>query len=329
MTTYVKAHPNDEEFEGLTTKEEKYVKMYDRSAKDFAIKTGKFSNEVDLDEEMSPSKRNDKRRLFKKMMNRNKDYWQKDVEGTDRAHDLQLQQHGFNHDFSSGFNFPHHFHAGFWSHATPHAPSAGGVPPSVAFATAATPSMQSQTHSSTEQLNPINLFVFGGLATPASTQNKEDIAQLVTAMKIGSNNIDRVTTALIQEREERIEGHKRLEGDIRQLQQSRAEDTVEIQQPRNKVNEMESQMDEVNEMKSKMEEFLTPGRKKKQVVFKCSNEYPPIPPRHSAAKKPVTAKEPAAAKKTDKSTPAVTRSSTSSVPLQRRSTRKSVRTNGM
>ena len=57
----------------VSTVAQKYVKLYDRSAEDFSLKLNKFSTEVDLDKQKSPSTRNTKRRLFKRVMDRNKE----------------------------------------------------------------------------------------------------------------------------------------------------------------------------------------------------------------------------------------------------------------
>ena len=40
--TYVEANADDKEFSGLGTLDEKCVKLYDRSAEDYSMKTGKF-----------------------------------------------------------------------------------------------------------------------------------------------------------------------------------------------------------------------------------------------------------------------------------------------
>ena len=68
LAAYVKANPDDIEFGSL-----KYVKLYDRSAEDFSLKLNKFSTEVDLDKQKSPSTRNTKRRLFTRVMDINKE----------------------------------------------------------------------------------------------------------------------------------------------------------------------------------------------------------------------------------------------------------------
>ena len=65
------ADDKDKEFSGLGTLDEKCVKLCDRSAEDYSIKTGKFSKEVDLHQEKSPTTRNTNRLLFKRIMERN------------------------------------------------------------------------------------------------------------------------------------------------------------------------------------------------------------------------------------------------------------------
>jgi hypothetical protein len=71
VSAYIKANPDDMEFGSLLTVAQKSVKLYDRSAEDFSLKLNKFSTEVDLDKQKSPSTRNTKRRLFKRIMDRN------------------------------------------------------------------------------------------------------------------------------------------------------------------------------------------------------------------------------------------------------------------
>ena len=73
VAAFVKANPHDIEFGSLSTEAQKCAKLYDRSAEDFSLKLNKFSVDVDLDKQKSPSTRKTERRNFKRVMDRNKD----------------------------------------------------------------------------------------------------------------------------------------------------------------------------------------------------------------------------------------------------------------
>ena len=315
---------DDELFQGCATEDEKVAKLFKLSAKEFAERTGRFSEEVDLGEVLSPKTRKNKRTKFKKMTMTSGGYFQERVDDAARAFHAYSMQSQF-------YKNAHHLSAFY-----------GNIPP----------------HTHAHAVTPTNLFTDG-----VSAKNSEDISQLLTVVKISNSNVDGLTTAvsdvkiaLKKEGEERREGLKQTlqsnidentaginenKGEIDQLKLSRAEDTAKMEQLEHKLGEETAMRQALeNKVEGLLKEVATPAPKKKgPVLWKCANEIRTIPSRHSAknsALAPANAKKPAASKKTDKSTPAVTRSSTRSsekksaapAPL-RRSTRTSVRRNGM
>ena len=313
---YVRSNPNDLLFMGCATEDEKVVKLFELSAKRFAEKTGEFSEEVDLDMVLSQSVRKKKRKLFKRVMDSNKNYYQSRIDDAARAYRAYMMQSQFYQNIR-------------------HPPYYSTIPP----------------HTHAHALTPMN--VFGAPAAPAD-KNSENISQLVTAMKISNDNVAGLTTAvgdvkigLQKEGEARREGIKTVQnnvdrntvridgntaridehkGEIDQIKHHRAEDKAEVEQLKDKLVE---EVTKRQALESKVDGLVTQWKKvatpapKKEVLWK---------PAPANAKKPVASKN----KKTGKSTPAATRSSTrssaktptASAPL-RRSARTSVRRNEM
>ena len=207
VAAYVKANPDDIEFGSLSTVAQKYVKLYDRSAEDFSLKLNKFSTEVDLDKQKSPSTRNTKRRLFKRVMDRNKERLLQE-----QARVASAAAARFLHPAAAAA-FPHqHYHLMTPLSVTPHLhPHQHG--PHHCSTPMFQPITQVPATAASAQgvgeslLAPINLF-----NAPASQAKSDAIVdkltetslQLAESLVVERDKVDKLTELVIEERGARL-----------------------------------------------------------------------------------------------------------------------------
>ena len=349
VAAYVAANPDDKEFRSLTTVQ-KHLKLYDRSAEDLSLKLKKFSEEVDLDKQKSPSTRNTKRRNFKRVMDRNKDRLLQEQQEQARVASAAAAR--FLHPAAAAA-FPHqHFHHMTPLSVTPHLhPHQHG--PHHCSTPMFQPITQVPATAASAQgvgeslLAPINLFnaptFQSQAASQAASQAKSDVIvekltenslQLTKSLDVERDKVDKLAELVIEERAARLKVENQVEQqgnsilqnqrDIHQLQMTQAKGAIDTQELQKKVDEeaadKEVLKNDVNEMKSMMAEVLTltSQKRKKRVAFAPANVEHPIP-----AREPEKKKEPETPKKKHESNPP-----TSNTPL-RRSKRISASMSGM
>lgn len=342
VSAYIKANPDDMEFGSLLTVAQKSVKLYDRSAEDFSLKLNKFSTEVDLDKQKSPSTRNTKRRLFKRIMDRN---MERLLQEQARVASAATARFPHLHPAAAAAAFPHqHYHLMTPLSVTPHGPHHCSTPIPMYQPITQVPATAASAQGVGESLlAPINLF--NAPASQAASQAKSDAIvdkltetslQLAESLVVERNKVDKLTELVIEERGARLEVQNQVERqgdsilqnqrDIRQLQMTQAKGAVDTQELQKKVDEeaadKEVLKNDFNEMKSMMVEVLTltSQKGKKRVAFApdWSNVEHPIP-----ARDPEKKKEPETPKKKHESNPP-----TSNTPV-RRSKRISASRSGM
>jgi len=296
---YVKANPLDGEWCNLPTPAEKAVKALDRPAEDLSLKIGKFSTEVDLNRELSPTTRNTKRKMFKRIMDRIKTRLQWEVEAAAaRFHpDPAVLQHHYHPSPLPVTPYRHPYQYGNPHGITPvlhptsrqapaTAASAQGVGESLAPTKLFEAASQSQAKSNAIQAK--SDAIVQSLAE--SVQKTAESLSMEVKMRVDLKNqvekqgesIQTLADTLVMERGFRIDLQNQVEqqgvsilqgqGDIRQLQTVQAQGVADFQGLRKKVDEEAADKEElknvVNEMKTKIEVLtLTSQKQKKSMTW--------------------------------------------------------------